>query len=261
MRNRLETRAHTSTRCLSPLPRLRLPDDLAKQFDDAQIEGFKKEFDSYDLDASGTIDDHEVRLILKVMGEKINEKKLKDMISEIDEDGSGEIEFDEFVRMVSALKKDNSMFGMLRRASAVTLKQLKEEATQGGGGDGDGGGGGGGGGGSGGNGGGGNDGGNTTDGEETQSDHGTGTDGESESESSSEEEEEEDDNFPALGEFLRQHNLPSSYVELLVEAGFEAMSDLISIRKGELEAVSGIKRGHARKLERAVRKFRKALKK
>ena len=91
----------------------------------------------------------------------------------------------------------------------------------------------------------------------------TDEDGDGDSESGEEEEEEEESALalPALSDFLRQHNLPSAYLGILAESGFEDTYDIISMRKGELGAVSGIKRGHARKLERAARKLRKELKK
>merc|ERR1719388_259010 len=57
----------------------------------------KQEFDAYDEDRSGYIDVKELRELLHKLGEELTEEELEQAFKELDADGSGEIEFFEFV--------------------------------------------------------------------------------------------------------------------------------------------------------------------
>merc|ERR1712070_193496 len=57
----------------------------------------KQEFDAYDEDRSGYIDVKELRELLEKLGEELSEGELDQAFRELDSDGSGEIEFFEFV--------------------------------------------------------------------------------------------------------------------------------------------------------------------
>merc|ERR1712216_446133 len=57
----------------------------------------KQEFDTYDEDRSGYIDVKELRELLEKLGEELTEEELEQAFKELDTDGSGEIEFFEFV--------------------------------------------------------------------------------------------------------------------------------------------------------------------
>jgi len=57
----------------------------------------KQEFDAYDEDRSGYIDVKELRELLNKLGEELSEEELEQAFKELDADGSGEIEFFEFV--------------------------------------------------------------------------------------------------------------------------------------------------------------------
>jgi len=57
----------------------------------------KQEFDAYDEDRSGYIDVKELKELLHKLGEELEEKHLQEAFRELDQDGSGEIEFFEFV--------------------------------------------------------------------------------------------------------------------------------------------------------------------
>mmetsp|Transcript_10139 Transcript_10139/g.23785 ORF Transcript_10139/g.23785 Transcript_10139/m.23785 type:complete len:689 (-) Transcript_10139:107-2173(-) len=77
---------------------------LMERFTPADIVEFEEKFAQMDLDCSGAIDREELRVILTAMGERITDARLDSLIREVDTDGSGEIDFDEFVMMMSALK-------------------------------------------------------------------------------------------------------------------------------------------------------------
>merc|ERR1711862_530881 len=57
----------------------------------------KQEFDAYDDDHSGYIDVKELKELLEKLGEELSEGELDQAFRELDRDGSGEIEFFEFV--------------------------------------------------------------------------------------------------------------------------------------------------------------------
>merc|ERR1719321_1112433 len=53
----------------------------------------KQEFDAYDEDRSGYIDVKELKELLEKLGEELSEDELEQAFKELDQDGSGEIEF------------------------------------------------------------------------------------------------------------------------------------------------------------------------
>lgn len=77
---------------------------LMEKFSLQEIQEWEDRFSSMDLDDSGAIDRDELRVILQSMGENVSKVRLDALISEIDRDNSGEIEFDEFCLMMSVLK-------------------------------------------------------------------------------------------------------------------------------------------------------------
>jgi len=54
----------------------------------------------FDADQSNTIDVHELGTVLKQLGQNISKAEIAEMIKEVDEDGSGEIDFDEFLQLM-----------------------------------------------------------------------------------------------------------------------------------------------------------------
>merc|ERR1740129_328219 len=61
------------------------------------LKEFREIFDLVDTDRSGTIGTEELGRLMDTLGVRTTPEELKLMVSEIDEDGSGEIDFDEFV--------------------------------------------------------------------------------------------------------------------------------------------------------------------
>ncbi|GMI33496.1 hypothetical protein TeGR_g12492, partial [Tetraparma gracilis] len=64
-----------------------------------------------DLDGSGAVDEAELGMILENLGENITSNRLKGLIKEIDKDGSGEIEYEEFVVMLDAVWRGRGSHG------------------------------------------------------------------------------------------------------------------------------------------------------
>uniref|UniRef100_T1IUH6 EF-hand domain-containing protein n=1 Tax=Strigamia maritima TaxID=126957 RepID=T1IUH6_STRMM len=61
----------------------------------------RKAFDMFDKEKKGVIHTSMVAMILRSMGQTFEERDLKDLIDEIDSDGSGELEFDEFQQLAA----------------------------------------------------------------------------------------------------------------------------------------------------------------
>jgi calmodulin len=68
------------------------------------IDGCRRAFLAFDKDRSGTIDVWELRHVLEAMGQSPTEDELFQMISEVDENMSGSIDFGEFLKVVESQK-------------------------------------------------------------------------------------------------------------------------------------------------------------
>lgn len=58
-------------------------------------------FDLYDLDKNGVISVNELRIVLNRLGEKCSLSDCRKMISSVDVDGDGNVNFEEFKKMMS----------------------------------------------------------------------------------------------------------------------------------------------------------------
>lgn len=91
-----------------------------------QIESLRKAFDSFDTDKVGYITTETVKTILRMMGVKISEKNLAEVISETDEDGSGQLEFEEFVSLAAKFlveEDEESLKAELKEAFRIYDKE------------------------------------------------------------------------------------------------------------------------------------------
>ena len=101
----------------------KLNSNLRRRYDEAQMKQFQEEFKAMDLDGSGAVDESELGLILENLGESVTANRLKGLIKEIDKDGSGEIEFEEFMVMIDAVWRGRGSAAWSR----VTDSTLDEE--------------------------------------------------------------------------------------------------------------------------------------
>ncbi|APA11671.1 hypothetical protein sscle_08g064410 [Sclerotinia sclerotiorum 1980 UF-70] len=74
---------------------------MAKPLSDEEIAIFKEAFDSYDTDKGGNITVEEFGHVMKESGKDISEEELAQIIKEVDIDGDGTINFDEFIAMMT----------------------------------------------------------------------------------------------------------------------------------------------------------------
>ena len=66
-----------------------------------QVEEVREAFQLFDVDSSGAISYKELRACMKALQIKVDKEELKKMILEVDADQSGEIEFPEFLQMMT----------------------------------------------------------------------------------------------------------------------------------------------------------------
>jgi len=71
------------------------------EVDPEQMQVLKRAFDSFDQEKRGAISTDIVATVLKMMGHPVNRTILKQVIEEVDIDGSGELEFNEFVLLAT----------------------------------------------------------------------------------------------------------------------------------------------------------------
>jgi hypothetical protein len=93
----------------------------------------------FDVDQSGSIDYRELKAAMKALGVQVKKEELKKMITDVDADGSGSVEFPEFLQMMTAkmggadTKEDVlKVFGMFDEANTgkIDLKSLKRVAKE-----------------------------------------------------------------------------------------------------------------------------------
>ena len=77
------------------------PRDPNGKFTDEEI---KEAFDAFDLDHNGFVGAAEIRHVLINIGETVTDEEVDEMIRMVDQDGDGQVSFEEFYVMVSGRK-------------------------------------------------------------------------------------------------------------------------------------------------------------
>merc|ERR1712165_197587 len=92
---------------------------MADSLTEEQIAEFKEAFSLFDKDGDGKITTKELGTVMRSLGQNPKEEELNEMINEIDEDGNGTVDFDEFLIMMSKKIKENDSEEELREAFKV----------------------------------------------------------------------------------------------------------------------------------------------
>ena len=71
------------------------------QLSAADIAEFREIFNLVDTDGSGAISTEELAQLVESVGMKLSQQELAEMVNELDEDQSGEVEFEEFIAILS----------------------------------------------------------------------------------------------------------------------------------------------------------------
>lgn len=97
-----------ATKALAGLPR-----DVLDKLSDAEILELKRSFDQVDADGSGAIDAAELHSALLAVGELgVGHDDVNGIILRFDDSGDGELQFDEFVQLVMAVRRGDSSIGI-----------------------------------------------------------------------------------------------------------------------------------------------------
>merc|ERR1712183_388536 len=73
----------------------------AGQLSDEQMDEIREAFSLFDSDASGAIDVRELKAAMRALGFEVKNEELKKMVTDVDTDGSGCIEFGELLEMMT----------------------------------------------------------------------------------------------------------------------------------------------------------------
>lgn len=68
-----------------------------KELSEEEVEVLREVFAKFDADGGGSIDEEELGVAMKALGAPVSATELSALVKEIDEDGNGEIDFDECV--------------------------------------------------------------------------------------------------------------------------------------------------------------------
>ena len=69
---------------------------MVDKLTEQQIEEFHEVFNLFDKDGGGSISNSELGIVMRTLGQNPTETEIEVMIKEVDEDGNGEINFQEF---------------------------------------------------------------------------------------------------------------------------------------------------------------------
>jgi len=83
-------------------------EEARESLSEEMIAEFKMAFDIFDHDGGGDINTNELGRVMKLLGQSPSKEELDEIVHAVDVDGSGSIDFDEFlIMMVMQLKEEN----------------------------------------------------------------------------------------------------------------------------------------------------------
>ena len=92
---------------------------MADQLTEEQTAEFREAFALFDKDGDGTISTKELGTVMNSLGQKPRAAELETMINEVDIDGNGEIDFEEFLTMMAKKLKETDLEEDIREAFRV----------------------------------------------------------------------------------------------------------------------------------------------
>ncbi|NP_001151507.2 calmodulin [Zea mays] len=92
-------------------------EEVEQQLTKKQIEEFREAFSLFDKDGDGTITTKELGTVMRSLGQSPTEEELQEMVDEVDADGSGAIDLQEFLTLLAR---------QMREASGADEDELRE---------------------------------------------------------------------------------------------------------------------------------------
>ena len=86
------------------------------QLTDEQIAEFREAFLVFDKDGDGTITTKELGTVMRNLGQNPSKDELEEMVNSVDDDGTGSIEFPEFLLLMSRKMKDTGVEDEIKEA-------------------------------------------------------------------------------------------------------------------------------------------------
>ncbi|KAK6171162.1 hypothetical protein SNE40_019410 [Patella caerulea] len=93
--------------------------DQSLLLSDEETADYKEAFSLFDKDGDGTITTDELGTVMRSLGQEPTDQELQDMINEVDADGNGTIDFEEFLQMMNRKLKETDSDEELREAFRV----------------------------------------------------------------------------------------------------------------------------------------------
>ncbi|XP_077987608.1 calmodulin-like [Glandiceps talaboti] len=98
---------------------------MSSGLSDEDIAEFWEAFSLFDKNGDGTISIWELGTVMRSLGQNPTDEELQDMIKGVDEDGNGEIDFEEFLTMMAKKLRDIDIDEEIRDAFRVFDKDGK----------------------------------------------------------------------------------------------------------------------------------------
>ncbi|CCA73697.1 probable Calmodulin [Serendipita indica DSM 11827] len=92
---------------------------MTDRLSEEQISEFKDAFSLFDKEGDGTITTRDLGIVMRSLGETPSEAEIQDMLNEIDPDGSGTINFPDFLTMMARRMKADDVEDEIRQAFEV----------------------------------------------------------------------------------------------------------------------------------------------
>ncbi|XP_013421070.1 calmodulin-A [Lingula anatina] len=80
---------------------------MCHEIREEELAEFKEAFGLFDKDGDGRITSAELGTVMRSLGQNPTDDDLRDMVNEVDADGNGTIDFDEFIKMMSKSKQSS----------------------------------------------------------------------------------------------------------------------------------------------------------
>merc|ERR1712228_953085 len=95
-----------------------------------QVEEIREAFNLFNTDHSGSIDYRELKAAMRALGFEVKKEELRKMITDIDADGSGQIEFPEFLEMMTGKMGEKDTKEEILKDLKRVAKELGENMTE-----------------------------------------------------------------------------------------------------------------------------------
>ncbi|NWR35270.1 CALMS protein, partial [Tachuris rubrigastra] len=92
---------------------------MAERLSEEKIAEFKEAFSLFDRDGDGSITTRELGTVMRSLGQNPTEAELRDMVGEVDADGSGTVDFPEFLSLMARKMRDTDGEEEIREAFRV----------------------------------------------------------------------------------------------------------------------------------------------